>query len=594
MNALKRIIGLIGICWLTILNVNAQRPNIVLILTDDQGYGDLGCTGNPWIQTPNIDQLYARSIRFTDFHVATTCAPTRAGLLTGKNCNRVGAWHTIQGRQILRKEEQTLAQLLKNAGYRTGIFGKWHLGDNYPFRPQDRGFDEVLIHGGGGVTQTPDFWENDYFDDTYYHNGKPQKYAGYCTDVWFQEATKFIQSNRKNPFFCYIATNAPHSPFNVDEKYSKPYENNPAIPNANFYGMITNIDEQVGRLVEQLKKDGLYENTIFIFMTDNGTSAGVRFDENRKVVAGYNAGMRGTKASPYDGGHRVPFILHWPKGGIKQGKDIHQLAAYTDVVPTLLDLCKVPKPKSIDFDGISLKPWIQQNPVKTIERVLVADVQREEFLVKWKQSAVMTPQWRLINGTELYDITQDKAQEKSVAQQHPDVVARLKEAYEKWWEKVSIKADEYSRVEVGTPFEPITQLTAHDLHTEAGFPAWNQDMVRGGTGVGGFWALNVAKAGRYQIELRRYPIESGLSLGASAKQGSDVPGGKPYTAGKPLTIQKARLKLGEKQLEQAVSNTEVASVFTLELEKGDLDLAASLLDAENKSYSPYYVYIKPL
>jgi arylsulfatase A-like enzyme len=210
------------IIWILFLSrflVYGQKPNVILILTDDQGYGDLACHGNSFIKTPNLDKLHAGSVRFTDYHVATTCAPTRAGLMTGKNCNKVGAWHTIIGRELLRKEEVTMAEIFKKAGYVTGIFGKWHLGDNYPFRPQDRGFDEVLIHGGGGVTQTPDYWNNDYFDDTYFYNGKPQKYNGYCTDVWFSEATKFISKHKKQPFFCYLATNAPHSPFNITDKY---------------------------------------------------------------------------------------------------------------------------------------------------------------------------------------------------------------------------------------------------------------------------------------------------------------------------------------------------------------------------------------
>jgi len=286
----------IALCWLFVLPLSAlvaQKPNVIFILTDDQGYGDLACHGNPWIKTPNLDKLHSESVRFTNFHVGTTCAPSRSGLMTGKYCNKVGVWHTVNGREILREGETTLAEKMKTAGYKTGIFGKWHLGDNYPFRPQDRGFDEVLIHGGGGVGQQPDYWENDYFDDTYFHNGKPQKYKGYCTDVWFSEALKFIKANKNKPFFCYLPTNAPHGPYNIADKYSNPYKNNPNIPNPNFYGMITNIDENIGRLREELKKMGIDKNTILVFMTDNGTAAGVKFGKNGEVVSGYNADMRG-------------------------------------------------------------------------------------------------------------------------------------------------------------------------------------------------------------------------------------------------------------------------------------------------------------
>ncbi len=286
-----------------------RAPNVVLVLTDDQGYGDLACLGNPILQTPNIDSLHRQSLRLTDFHVGPTCAPTRAALMTGRYCNRTGVWHTVMGRSLLRRDEVTMADVFAAGGYRTGVFGKWHLGDNYPYRPQERGFHEVLVHGGGGVGQTPDYWGNRYFDDAYWHNGVPEKQKGYCTDVWFEAALRFIETNRDRPFFAYIATNAPHSPYNVAEKYSGLYAGKD-VPNANFYGMITNIDENVGRLQSKLKALGLEENTILIFMTDNGTAAG--FQGKRA----FNAGMRGNKGSEYDGGHRVPCFIRWPAGGL--------------------------------------------------------------------------------------------------------------------------------------------------------------------------------------------------------------------------------------------------------------------------------------
>ncbi|MFK8163465.1 MAG: arylsulfatase, partial [Lewinella sp.] len=315
----------------------SKPPNIILIMTDDQGYGDIGAHGNPNINTPHIDALHDESIRLTNFHVATTCAPTRSGLMSGVNCNRAGAWHTVVGRSFLGSRFSTLPEILGDVGYTSGIFGKWHLGDNYPFRPQDRGFDEVLIHGGGGVGQTPDAWNNDYFDDTYFHNGEQVKYAGYCTDVWFDAAKSFIKEkvDKEEPFFAYISTNAPHGPFHVDEKYAEPYRDNPNIPNPNFYGMITNIDDNIGALRESLKAWGADENTLIIFMTDNGTSAGASFDKRRQVVKGYNAGMRGKKGAEYEGGHRVPFLIRFPdKNGLKPAS-YDDLTTYTDILPTL-------------------------------------------------------------------------------------------------------------------------------------------------------------------------------------------------------------------------------------------------------------------
>lgn len=291
-----------------VLSINgSKQPNVVLVITDDQGYGDLSCHGNPVLKTPNLDELHRDSIRLTDYHVAPTCSPTRAALLTGHWTNRTGVWHTIMGRSMLRHNEVTIGQILAEGGYHTGMFGKWHLGDNYPYRPEDRGFQEVLRHGGGGVGQTPDFWDNAYFDGSYFHNGKAVPVKGFCTDVFFDYAKKFIRSvkNSGKPFFVYLCTNAPHGPMHAPEKYSKPYEKQ-GVSVANFLGMIANIDDNVGAMRSFLKEEGLADDTIFIFTTDNGTSSGANI---------HNNGMRGRKGSEYDGGHRVPFFVHWPKGG---------------------------------------------------------------------------------------------------------------------------------------------------------------------------------------------------------------------------------------------------------------------------------------
>ena len=252
-----------------------RKPNVVLVMTDDQGYGDLGCHGNDLMATPNLDSLHAQSVRFTNFHVDPTCSPTRSALMTGRYSSRTGVWHTIMGRSLLGRDEVTVADVFAAAGYATGMFGKWHLGDNYPFRPEDRGFQEVLRHGGGGVGQAPDFWGNDYFDDTYWHNGVPTPFKGYCTDVFFDGALKFIEANKDKPFFAYVPTNAPHGPYRVAEKYAAIYKKKGVKGGrANFWGMITNIDENMGRLLARLEALGLERNTILIFMTDNGTSAG--------------------------------------------------------------------------------------------------------------------------------------------------------------------------------------------------------------------------------------------------------------------------------------------------------------------------------
>ena len=245
----------------------ALRPNIVFVLTDDQGYGDLGCHGNEVIRTPCLDHFRQDAVRFTDYHVGSTCAPTRAGLLTGHYCNSDGVWHTIGGRSLLRADEWTLADALTSAGYRTGHFGKWHLGDSPPYRPHERGFAESVYHAGGGIGNTGDAWGNDYFDDTYFKNGVPTPYEGYCTDVFFREGRHFIQENADRPFFCYIATNAPHGPLNIAPHYVGQYRDaTPHEDRARFYGMITNIDENFGRLRAMLDELGVADNTILIFM----------------------------------------------------------------------------------------------------------------------------------------------------------------------------------------------------------------------------------------------------------------------------------------------------------------------------------------
>ncbi|MFQ6097963.1 MAG: sulfatase-like hydrolase/transferase, partial [Armatimonadota bacterium] len=244
----------------------AKRPNVVLVMTDDQGYGDLACLGNSVIETPNLDRLHGESVRLSNFHVDPTCSPTRASLMTGRYSSRTGVWHTIMGRSLLHKDEVTMADVFAASGYRTGIFGKWHLGDNYPFRPEDRGFQEVLVHGGGGVGQGPDYWGNDYFDDTYRHNGELEAFKGYCTDVFFENAVEFIEANKGRPFFVYLPTNAPHGPYNVAEEYQKPYlAKGVEARQASFYGMITNIDDNMGRLMRRLRDLGLEKDTILIF-----------------------------------------------------------------------------------------------------------------------------------------------------------------------------------------------------------------------------------------------------------------------------------------------------------------------------------------
>ena len=568
-------------------------PNVVIVLTDDQGYGDLAAHGNPWIKTPNMDRLHSQSVRFTNFHSGTTCAPTRASLMTGQNSNKVGVWHTIIGREYLRAGETTMAELFRAAGYATAIFGKWHLGDNYPFRPQDRGFDEVLIHGGGGVTQTPDYWNNDYFNDTYFHNGQPEKYEGYCTDVWFREAAKFVQKNNRQPFLCYIALNAPHSPYHVAPKYSQPYAGNPKTPNPNFYGMITNADEQMGVFIENLKKAGVYENTIFVFMSDNGTAAGVKFGKAGNVEKGFNAGMRAQKGSQYEGGHRVPFFVSWPARKLP-AREVEGLAGVVDVLPTLLDLCGIAPKKTTPFDGISLARAILQKLPIDPGRILITDTQRGGYLAEGKMSAVMQGAWRLIDGAELYDLSTDPGQKNDIARAHPARVAKLRKAYEAWWPGIARRGHEFVRPVVGSDRQPVVCLTAHDFFALDEHPAWNQYQIREAKGGNGPWEIKVAEAGRYRVSLRRYPQESGLALDAAAPVPPAEPGVDPYPAGKPLAIRKAEIKIGSIGKEIIVKNGSQSADFEVDLAAGDTALHTLLTDEQGQQYGAFYAYISKL
>ena len=397
-----------------------QSPNVVFVITDDQGYGDLGFTGNPVIKTPHLDKLAGESVWLEDFHVAPSCSPTRSSMLTGRWTNRTGVWHTFFARAMMYEDEVTIADHFQAAGYATGMFGKWHLGDHYPYRPQDRGFDVTYCIRGGATGVTADYWDNDYFDDHHYRNGKATPSKGYSTDVFFAESRHFIKEQvaHKKPFFAWIATTAPHKPWVCPPEYSRlyPKENRNA---ASFYGMLTNIDENVGRLRASLEELGVANNTIFVFTTDNGSVGPRKF----------NAGMRGGKISPYEGGHRVPLALHWPDGGYSKHVRVTELTHMVDVLPTLLDLCGVKPCEEVALDGRSFRKLLSGKGDASFDwesRVVVSDSQRIQHPQKWKDSSVMSGKWRLIRGQELYDIRHDPGQKNDVADKHPQQVAKLR------------------------------------------------------------------------------------------------------------------------------------------------------------------------
>ena len=602
-----------------------DQPNVVFVLTDDQGYGDLSCHGNQVVKTPQIDALHACSIRLTDYHVGPTCAPTRAGLLTGHYANSTGVWHTIGGRSLLRSNEISMADFFGRSGYATGIFGKWHLGDNAPYRPQDRGFETVVVHGGGGVGQTPDYWGNNYFDDSYWDGERYTRYHGYCTDVWFHEALKFIERNRQTPFFCYIPTNAPHSPHLVDPQYSDPYVPQTANQErANYFGMLANIDENVGGLRRRLAELGLAENTIFIFMTDNGSAGGVDVDEDQFVTSGYKAGMRGKKGSEYDGGHRVPFFLHWPAGGFDAGRDVNPLTANVDILPTLIELCGLNNADDCAFDGCSLVPLLRGDGREQPdfadsdgpgdvgaspwpERALVTDSQRLAHPLKWRKSAVMTDRWRLVNGRELYEIKADPQQSHDLAAAHPDVVAELRQAYETWWAKVSRQFDEEIPISLGGPNATRLRLNTHDWRNYGCECAWNQSLVRHGLICNGHWEVEVVEAGTYRFVLRRWPVEEDAPVAAGLAGGNPTPfsqlridaeNGAPlkeriqWGGGVALPVRRARIAIAGQEASAKVGLSDDGITFTLTLPAGGTHLETWFELAGGGELGAYYVYLE--
>ncbi|MDO8544678.1 MAG: arylsulfatase [Opitutaceae bacterium] len=512
------------------------RPNILIVLTDDQGSGDFSSAGNPILKTPNLDRLRAEAVRLTDFHVAPMCTPTRGQLMTGQDAVRNGATSVTGGRSFIRQGVPTMAEILRDAGYRTGIFGKWHLGDSYPHRPVDRGFQEAVHIKGWGVTSAPEF-ANTLFDGRYFHNGVEKRFTGYCTDFWFERAMAWMQekTRAREPFFCYLPLNAPHAPHDAPREFLAPYESLPLGPAkgkamggganvAKFFGMIANIDANMARLESFLRQSGLRENTIVIFMTDNGGTAGVRI---------WNAGLREGKTTFYDGGHRVPCWIRWPAGNLGDARDIATPTQIQDLLPTLLDLTRVRPSAAARFDGVSLAGLLRgQGQIP--ERKFVVQYSRAK-LEKW-ESAVVWNQWRLVHGKELYDVVADRAQKNDLAAGHPEIVAALRAHYERWWSQLEPVREEFVPLSLGSDAQPVVTLTSADWQDVYADNAGHVRRAVGGP-RGGHWNVNIERAGEYEIRLLRWPPELNAPL-ASAFD----------AAGKALPIAGARLSVAGRQL----------------------------------------------
>jgi arylsulfatase A-like enzyme len=492
----------------------AAPPNVVVVITDDQGYGDLSAHGNPVLKTPALDKFRGESAAFERFQVSPTCAPTRAALMTGLHEFRCGVSHTFMGRSLLKPGIPTLPEMFRAAGYRTGIFGKWHLGDAYPCRPEDRGFEDVFVHGGGGIGQTPDRWGNSYFDPMIRRQSGWEKTNGYCTDVFFNQAIGWMKSRaaEKKPFFLHLATNAPHAPY-------VPPPSGPQDEAGAFNAMIENIDTNFGRLMAALAEARIANDTIVVFLTDNGSAQ-----------ARANAGMKGRKGTPDEGGTRVPCFIRWPDK-IRDGLKVEELAAHLDLLPTLTGLCGVPHPTGWKGDGMDLSQALLGKSAFPKERLLFTQVGRwrgDQAASRFqaRDFAVRDGRWRLV-GLELFDMQADPGQKQNVFAEHPAEAQRLLTDYGRWWDEVLPAVREPVRYVIGAEQSPLVRLTAHDWwpskETEAtGAEACvTHDSIKrllksiqvAATrnplpSTSGHWKLRAAREGNYEMVFALIPPEA--------------------------------------------------------------------------------------
>lgn len=474
-----------------------RKPNVILILSDDQGYGDLGCHGNQDIQTPHLDRLAAQSTELLRFYVSPVCAPTRASLLTGRYNVRTGVHGVTAGKETMPLDETTVAEAFRADGYRTGLIGKWHLGEAYPNVPHAQGFETFIGMRNG-------HWNN-YFDAEIEHNGKPYVPKGYIADALTNEAMRFVSAHRQEPFFLYLSYNTPHTPYQVPERYWKKFrDRGMPIELSAIYGMVENLDENIGRLMQHLDEQGLREETIVIFLTDNGPN-GER----------YNAGLRGRKGAVYEGGVRVPFFVRWP-GRVEAGRKLSRIASHIDVYPTLAEMCGVQRPTSLPLDGLSLWPLLRAEPERRQatadwpDRALFTHREREGNEATLYPGAIRTQRYNLVNGVELYDMEKDPGETTNIAAAHPELVRELRGRYEDWFH-TALAERGFRRfpIPVGYPEENPVTLPATQAYFTGGIRfhggnGYSHDWLTGWSSDADtvHWEVDVVQAGAYRATIQ--------------------------------------------------------------------------------------------
>lgn len=588
-----------------------QAPNIVLVIIDDMGWGDISVSGNPIVKTPQMEKLASESVSFSDFHTDPRCSPTRAALMTGKNSLAVGVLHTVHGRNILPAEFPTMAEILKQNGYETGMFGKWHLGDNYPFRPVDRGFDKVVRMGGGGPSQAWDYWGNDMWGDTYLEDGVWTPFAGYTNDVWFDEAEEFVLEKGKagKPFFAYLAAGNAHSPWRAPYETLEPYIEMGLPPIlARFYATIEEVDTRIGTLRDTLEDAGVADNTIFVVMADNGTPLdygrviyGSEFETVPEFVASrpewkdweYNSGLRAVKSSLYEGGHRVPLMISWPDGLGEKAKDVSALTAHIDLLPTFVDWLDLKLPENADIEGMSLAGLLAGDVDKLPERKLYLSGQQSRSPNKKRPAVIMTEQWRYLTAFgELYDIDKDKAQNKNVADDNPKIAREMRDAYEKIWAEVAPTIPSIRRPIVGTGNEPEMRLTIIDAALKTNpvgktILPWNPGFsVDQYGGISEGWIGNETSV----------PVRDFLVTAKEAGQYNFRFYFHDRQAAKIIPYAKAHFNVNGQHYSKSVAQTTTWVDFDVELEAGNVDFTGWFSNGENlapgEGDAPaFYVYV---
>jgi arylsulfatase A-like enzyme len=537
------------------------KPNVVIVLIDNHGYFELSRNGHPVVRTPHIDRLSETGVNFTDFNASPFCSPSRGELLTGRYALRYGIHNTVGGVSILHQNETTMADLLKSAGYRTAVFGKWHLGMSHPYTPDCRGFDEHYIHGGGGVSQLEDYFGNNHMDATYTHNGQYVKSRGFSTDVLFDQGIDFMNRNREHPFFCLITTPAVHFPTLLHPETGKRLKERGVSDEKQLpiWSMIENVDDNVGRLVDYLEKSGLKENTLLFLMSDQGVN-------DRGVI--HRAGEGTQRGVQYDEKHQVYCMVQYPQLTDAKPGDRSELTGMVDVLPTVLDVCGLALPHNLD--GKSMKPLLAHRTGWNDERKLIIQCPRARDRSKWGNVSVKYKKWRLVDGKELYNIAEDYGQTNNVIHQHSRLTKELSDAYETFWASLPPQRELLSAHVLGAEEATFVRLNGMDWY-EGGHPWPQQALAK--RNQQGKWRVEIARDGNYRFELRHYPRE------------------EP----RPVLAMKASVQIGEQKRSVSLDLTATHALLELSLKKGTFDMMTTFQHPVGHDGDPewgaYYVYV---